>query len=186
MNKRATPILLIAVFLLALAAWRSHVSRSGTQTAGSAASSRLLAMHPQDLIQVRVQRDYWNTFTLARDQDTAWQLTEPAREPASAAAVDVLLQTLTALPILQRIDLPGDDTERHRQYGLWDPRLTVRLLTFDRQEVLLFGDETLDGTGVYCAREGRDGIYIVPASAFALLETNPDHYRASASRTTGR
>jgi hypothetical protein len=179
MNRKATPLLLAAALILGLVAWWSNLARKSSSSDGAPRGARLLSLHPQDLIQVRVRRDYWNTFTLARGRDTRWELIEPAREPADPEAVERLLQTLTTIPVLQRIDLPGDDTERHRQYGLWEPRLTVQILTAERQESLLFGGETSDGAGIYCAREGRDGVFIVPADALAVLETGPDPYRAA-------
>ena len=179
MNRKATPLLLAATLLLGIAAWWSHRSHPDGPGRSPSRAGLLLPIHPQDLIQVRLRRDFWNTFTLARGADTAWELIEPAREPADAAAVEVLLQTLTSLPVIRRIDLPGDDTEHYRQYGLWEPRLTVQVLTGHRQEVLQFGDETSDGTGVYCIREGVDGVFITSAAAFSALETEPDKFRSA-------
>lgn len=182
MNRKATPLLLVAALILGIAAWWSHQVRTGASGRTPSRAGLLLPVHPQDLIQVRLRRDFWNTFTLTRGPDTAWQLIEPAREPADATAVELLLQALTSLPVLRRIDLPGDDTEHYRQYGLWEPRLTVQILTADRQDVFLFGDETSDGTGVYCVHEGRDGVYVTSAAAFNSIETDPDRYRTNPAR----
>lgn len=178
MNRRATPILLAVALLLGLAAWWSQRSRSGSPSHGPTRSTRLLPAHPQDLLQIRVRRDYWNTFTLARRADASWELIEPAREPARADAVESLVNTLATLPILQRIDLPADDSERHRHYGLWEPRVTVQVLTANRQHLLRFGTETPDQAGVYCALEGRDDILVTSRAALDILELDLDHYRA--------
>ncbi|MCX7011094.1 MAG: DUF4340 domain-containing protein [Candidatus Sumerlaeota bacterium] len=184
MNRKATPILLAAVAVLSLMAYFSE--RTPAPPRGSAAHAsgpRILDVAQEDMQQVSVKRDYWNSFTLARQNDGSWNLIDPSTEPASLEAVRRLLGALESLPALTTIDLPSDDTERYREYGLWEPRLTVTVVALDKDYTLVFGSDTPDGKGVYCAVQGQKKVYATSTNAVTSLSADLSTYRLNPAAT---
>lgn len=176
MNRKSTVILACLVFVMALVALLS--SRAG-RVANRYGQTGIggIGIDPDTLLQVRVQRDYWNTFTLERDLSGRWNLVEPSSEEAFSAAVNELIDLLARFPVVTRLDLPAGDSERFREYGLWEPSLEVMLTTVDGARVLQLGRETTDGTGVYCALEGEDGVMVTTQQAAQMLSRDLEAYR---------
>ena len=180
MNRKATPILLALVILMGLLAYfteRPRASSSASALSAAAQGATVLSVRQDDIVQVRMKRDYWNSYTLARGTDGAWKIVDPSTEPALEPAVRKLLAALEALPALTVINLPADDSERHREYGLWTPALQVTVSTQDGEQTLLVGTATADGKGVYCARAGQDKVYVTSAQALQGLSQDLAAYR---------
>ena len=192
MNRKITPILLAIVVLLALMAYLSErPSRAKTAKAGDekmaengrtdadkrVSGARLFEIDQSDIQQVRVKKDYWNTFALQRGADGAWKLVEPSAEPAAAAAVNTLLNTIETLPVLSVIDMLSDDSERYRQYGLWEPSVEVTISDNKEAHTLRVGSPTTDGKGVYCVVVGRNKVYVTAPDAVRILSTDLAAYR---------
>lgn len=180
MNRRTTPVLLAILLLMgALAYITEHRGDTkGPDMARHAITgSTAFTLRPDDITKVRVKRDYWNTFTLARGADGTWRMVEPSDEAVSDTAVRKLLAAIEALQATTVIDLPADDTERHRQYGLWTPTMEVSISAVDSSQTLLVGTATPDGKGVYCARTGQDKVMVVSADAMQPLSQDPSAYR---------
>jgi len=184
MNRKITPILLIVLLVMGLSAWLSERPRAGRElaAAGAAHADTVLIINQADILQVRVKRDYWNSFALAKAADGSWRLTEPSSEPADDAAVRKLLSTVESLPVINTINLPADDSERHREYGLWSPTLDITVTTAGGgDQTLAFGVKTADGKGVYCAILGHDRVYVTTPEAFQALSEDMSSYRQGKS-----
>ena len=179
MNRKTTPLLLALVVLMSLLVYFSERARTRTaaQTRPVTEGATVLSVRTGDITQIRVKRDYWNSFRMARSPDGAWKLTEPASEPAAEAGVTRLLSALESLPALSVINLPADDTERHRQYGLWKPAIEITVTTSEGDQTLLVGAATADGKGVYCARLGKDGVFVTSAEAVQAISQDLSAYR---------
>lgn len=185
MNQRLTYILLpVALVLGALALWSDRSSRPAS--GGAARVQTVLGVDAGDIVRVRVKRDAWNSFALGRGPDGAWQIQEPFSEPASPQAARKLVDTIAALPVLHAIDMPGDDSERYREYGLWDSVLEITVTTEQREMTLIFGSTTPAQVGalpgVYCAVLGRDGVIVTDASKLPALQTELAGYRPAAKQ----
>lgn len=192
MNRKITPILLAIVVLLALLAYiserpsRIKTAKSGNETTAGdgradanaqASGARLFEIDQSDIHQVRIKKDYWNTYTLQRGADGSWKLVEPATEPVVAAAMNTLLSTIEALPVLSVIDMLSDDSERYRQYGLWEPAVEVTISDNKAVHTLRVGSPTADGKGVYCVVVGRNKVYVTTPDAVRVLSTDLAVYR---------
>ena len=180
MSRKTTLILLAILILMSALAYLTEHPRGGPSPAAprrASAGATVFAVRTEDILKVRVKRDYWNTFTLARGPDGSWRLVEPSDEPALDAPVRKLLAALETLPAVSVIDLPADDAERHRQYGLWTPTVEVTVSTGDGNQALLVGTPTPDGKGVYCARVGQDKVYVTSAEAMQALSQDLAAYR---------
>ena len=181
MNRKITPILLIVLLVMGLVAWLSERPRASKAIATAASAAQhadtVLTINQADILQVRVKRDYWNSFALVKASDGSWRLTEPSSEPASDAAVRKLLSMIESLPVINTIDLPSDDSERHREYGLWSPTLNITVTTASGEQTLVFGVKTADGKGVYCALLGHDRVYVTTPEALQALSEDMASYR---------
>ncbi len=179
MNRKTTPILVALVVLMSLLAYFSERARTHTtaQSAPTTEGATVLSVRSGDITSIRMKRDYWNSFRLARSPEGVWRLTEPSNEAASEAGVTRLLNALESLPAISVINLPADDTERHRQYGLWKPAIEITVGTTEGDQTLLVGSSTADGKGVYCARLGKDGVFVTSAEAVQVLSQDLSAYR---------
>jgi len=166
-----TPILLaifIVMGLLALLSERSRVRSSAPQQK-EVREPRVLALNAGDILRIRMKRDYYNSYTIARSADGSWAITDPSTEPASEEAVRRLLNTIETLPVLSTIDLPSDDSERHRQYGLWSPAMEVTVTTSKGDQTVVFGSKTPDSKGVYCAKVGESKVYVTSTESLQVF-----------------
>ncbi len=183
MNRKTTLILLAVLILMSLLVYFSEVARTHTsaQARPSSEGETVLSVRTGDITQIRVKRDYWNSYHLVRTPEGTWKLTEPSAEPAAEAGVMRLLSALESLPALSVIKLTADDTERHREYGLWKPTIEITATTADGDQTLLVGSATADGKGVYCARLGKEGVYITSPDAVQILSQDLSAYRQEKS-----
>lgn len=182
MSSKSTPFLLAGAVIMGLLAFLSTRSHDADPRVAQVAADRILPLSQGEMREIRVKQDFWNTFALSRTTDGSWELSEPATEPASQAAANRLAETLEVLPFLERIDTPADDTERYREFGLWEPRLTVTVASSESQYTIAFGADTADGKGVYCALEGRDEVYVTPAAHLKVVAAGYESYRAGTAR----
>jgi len=178
MNRKVTPALIATVLILGIAAFLTREKRLGGATAP--AGARILTLAIPDVQEVRVQRDFWNSFTLTRQADGLWRLTEPVDEAAAPDAARRLLDQLAGLAPFESIDLPSDDSERHREYGLWQPELELVVSTADERHVLLVGAQTASGENYYATVVGRDAVHTISAAAVEVLGAALTSYRTEA------
>lgn len=179
MNRKSTWIMALVVaflFIVILVTERDRTSSRERRASGGGAF--VLRQDPESIQMIRIKRDYWNTVTLERTADGQWQLTEPMNEQANVASVRALLEAVTTLPVVERIDVPAaDESERYREYGLWDPVVEVTVSDLRGATSLVFGRDVPDGGGVYCAVVGRDGIYITTLESLNAMISDAEHYR---------
>jgi hypothetical protein len=147
---------------------------------------RVLQIEPRDIMQVRVIRDFWNTFTVKQNQDGNWDLIEPSLMPANFGQITRLIDALANLSILDTIGSITDDSERYREYGLWDPSAQVTVTSAEHEWKLAFGLETTDGQGVYVIRSDNDEVYVIPKEAFAIIVTEAENYTQSPTNGSAR
>lgn len=177
MNRKITPYLIAALLVLGLLVFLSERPRRAASGAGRSAAPSVLDVPLDAILRLRMKKDFWNSYVLARDEGGQWRMEEPSRAPAVETEVQRLLETVTALPVLRTLDLPGDDAERRREYGLWSPSLEITLSTPDGATTLLFGVPTRDETGVYVAVHGRPRVHVTSKAAFDVLQRDADTYR---------
>ena len=178
MNRKITPYLVVALLGLGLLAFLSERPRRNAASGASRATGPTVVDVPQgDILRFRMKKDFWNSYLLTKDEGGQWSMEEPSRGPTAEAEVRSLLEAVTALPVLRTLDIPGDDAERRREYGLWTPSLEVTLSTPDGATTLLFGALTPDETGVYVAVHGQSRVHVTSKSAFDVLQRDADSYR---------
>ncbi len=177
MNKTLTPYLLAAVILLGLLAFLSERPRRSGGSRPRGGANVVVRVNPEDILRLRMRRDFWNSYTLAKNENGRWIMEEPSRGDVQEAPVRQLLETLTMLPVLQVLDMPGDDSERYREYGLWEPSLEMTISATDGVTTLMFGAKTSDESGIYATVHGISRVYVIPAAAYAILQRGVDDYR---------
>lgn len=178
MNRKITPYLIAALLVLGLLAYLSERPRRAATGGSSRAAAPAVIDVPRDtILRLRMKKDFWNSYVLGKDEGGQWSMEEPSRGPAVETEVRRLLETVTALPILRTLDIPGDDADKRREYGLWSPSLEITLSTADGATTLLFGAFTPDEAGVYVTVHGQSSVHVTPTSAFDVLQRNADTYR---------
>jgi len=136
MNPKSIPWLLAILVLLGLITFfleKPFKKGLESKSANGTLEARILEISQHDIVRVRVKRDYWNTYTLARVPGASWKLIDPSTEPASEAQVEKLLATIEFLPVLSTINLTADDSERHR---IWPVDPIVGTYGVDRRQKL--------------------------------------------------
>lgn len=184
MNRKATPFLLAVVVVLGILVYwiEAPARRSEPAETRRAAGAVILTIPEETMTLVRIKRDYWNSFALSRTATGTWQLSEPAVEAVSLSPVLELLAQLVTLPVLSTIDLPHDQADRRREYGLWTPVAEVTVAGHDSEQTIQIGASTPDGKGVYCSKVGEDRVYVTSDEAVKVLTRDLAVYRqASAS-----
>lgn len=182
MNNRSTLLLAGLVVVMGIIALFSG-RQSPTSHQGTAATTGALGISAGSVQMIRVQKDYWDSFTLVYDPAGQWSFVEPSPGEALSTPVRELLTALERFPVDRYIDLPGGDTERYREYGLWEPLVKVTVTTADEAVEVLVGGETADGQGVYCAVEGQDGVMVTATQVADVLLRGMDYYRAEPETT---
>ncbi|NCC51672.1 MAG: DUF4340 domain-containing protein [Spartobacteria bacterium] len=181
MNRKITPYLIGATLILALLAYLSERPRrdlmSGASRMTEGGGGAIIDVRQSEITRVRMKKDFWNSYLLVKASDGKWMLEEPMREPADLLQVNVLLEMLTTLPRLHVLDMPGDDSQRRSEYGLWEPSLEMTLSTGAGAMVLLFGDHTPDNSGVYVTVHGDEHIYVTSEAAYQVLRRDVTTYR---------
>ncbi|RJP25925.1 MAG: hypothetical protein C4527_16410 [Candidatus Omnitrophota bacterium] len=180
MNKRLTLFLAIVATVLGLLTLLTQKKYRSDMRSGSRSQS-VLRIPANQMLRIEVKTDYWNSFSLERDESGKWALVEPSREAADESAVNRLIDNLSDLPILAEFDSPVDDTERYQQYGLWSPRGEILVMTADEEVLLQFGSDSAMPAGVYCATNRDDKIHVISTDAFETLVAPLDHYRLKRS-----
>ena len=181
MKRTTTAILLAVALFLGLVSYLSQRAAMSGRSDARAGVARVFDFSAADIMRIRIKRDFWNSLTLTKGPEGKWRLVEPSSEAASSSAVNQLLASLENLAITTTIDLPADDSERHREYGLWQPSLALSVATLEKEVSLVFGSPTADGKGTYCAQVGRDNVYVVPTEAVTVLASEPSVYQQSSS-----
>jgi Domain of unknown function (DUF4340) len=108
---------------------------------------------------------------LVRDKD-GWRITAPMAVAADASEADALVSSLESLEMDEVVaETPSDLAE----YGLAAPRATVRVRLQGASEplVLLVGDKTPDGSGVYARVPTAARVFTVPAYVEASFTKKP-------------
>ena len=57
------------------------------------------------------------------------------------------------------------------------PAIEITVGTTEGDQTLLVGSSTADGKGVYCARLGKDGVFVTSAEAVQVLSQDLSAYR---------
>ena len=185
MNRQTTWILLVITVLLAMMIFITDQTRTHRQNAVQQSKTAIvLNCKASDVQVISVKRDYWNSFTLRKTPEGTWKFIDPSDEPASMPAVNQLLGMLESLPRITVIDLPMNDSERYKEYGLWQPREQITVSAGEKEYILLLGADTKDETGVYCAILGQDNVYVTSQEAYKRLAMDMVSYRIPVAGAT--
>ena len=98
------------------------------------------------------------TVVLERSEE-GWRLSEPLEAPADATEVDVVLDNLETMELDRRI--PLEDGMSLEEFGLDEPRLSVRFRAAGDDYELRFGDDTLTPSNQYAQRTDENDVLIV-------------------------
>jgi hypothetical protein len=173
--------MLVALAALAFA-FIFFFERHWRQPGDAAASSRVLPqLNPAAVRTVQVRPAGKLEIRADRTNDT-WQLTKPVVQPAEAAAVESLLQTLQTLSGQSRLttqDLKAKPRAA-REFGFDPPQFSILVQQSDYLGQLLVGNRTPLRDQVFLQVVGADGIYLVDAALLRLIPLSANDWRGRA------
>lgn len=182
MSSRAT--LSLAVVTALLAAFIYFYERETVSTSDrEARRGRVIESFARDRVhRIELERGEERlVFERERDEEGAWryfQLLEPIRAAADDDAVESLLAALDwAMPVSVIEEVEESELA---QFGLDQPRLSVRVFTGSRSAELSVGNATPSGIERYALGERRDQILIIPEDLVENLSHDLFHFRSKA------
>lgn len=117
----------------------------------------------------------------------SWRLVEPFPGSVDESVVKKLLDALAYAPL---DDSLGDQEllklgRTRADFGLENPRLSVRVRAGDTETSISFGTATPSASGVYAAIEGVHAVYVVPSNTLAAVDVPASGFRRRTLFTSG-
>ncbi len=124
-------------------------------------------------IRVSFKDESYQSLTLAKNTDSAWQLTAPLVADADAPKIDGILQDLLEKKVKQTLEV-----EDLGQYGLRPPNIQVELWTVGESpaKTFLIGDKTVNYS-VYTKEQSESHIFLIESSALDDFTKSPSDLR---------
>lgn len=147
-------------------AWREF-HREG----GGDKKDKILSFDKAKVSAVALARAGGDTLRLVK-QGQYWRLAAPSDLPAATSEVDALLSSLESLEVQEVV---SDGPSSLKPYGL-EPPVTTATLTLEgagEPLILLLGDKTPDGTGVYAKLPAQPRLITIPAFLAGALDKQP-------------
>ncbi|HWP59233.1 MAG TPA: DUF4340 domain-containing protein [Candidatus Acidoferrales bacterium] len=171
---RSGKTLALAVIFVALAAyvyffeWRKETGER---------REKLLNFSPEEAAVVELKNPA-GEIRLERENAGGWKLTAPLKARADRAAVQSLLETLSAAEVARTVvaDPPADEL---KNFGLDQPaaRLSVTLKSGVTLPGVLIGGQTPVGQSLYARREVKPDVLLVDGALRPVLERKVDDFR---------
>ena len=147
------------ILLLVLAGLVGYVYWSDGEQPAADAKAKAFEVSPENIEEVQIRTIDGETARAQRI-DTSWQVTEPEKADADAAAVAAITSSLASLEVQRVVDEnPGDV----KQYGLEPARLEVAFREKDKKDFqrLLVGEKTPTGGDLYARTPGQNRVFLI-------------------------
>lgn len=106
-----------------------------------------------------------------------WRVERPAGGTATSDLIDTLIDTLTSIPPIQRVD---EDDANLAEYGLAPPYAVVTLVGDEPEPLRVsLGRQNPTRTAVYVAKPGGQDVYLLGLAARYYVELLRDEIRAA-------
>ena len=169
--------LLIAVVLLAVlggVTWWSNKNQADKAKTPDSTTTKLLTIPDDQFQAIKIMQRSNELLTLKRDNGK-WALTAPVAMPADQDAAGQIASALANLSADKIVEEKATDL---KAYGLDNPALDVQVMRKDgKNDRLLIGDDTLNGTGAYAKVLGNPRVVTVAATVRTSLDKRPDDLR---------
>jgi hypothetical protein len=160
---KTTGLLIAAAVLACLTGalyWSDHHKPSETSASSSAEppAPKILTLKDSDISKIDIKKKGAEEVALAKDSAGKWQITAPQQLSADQDSVTSMVSTLSSLSSER---LVSDSSSDLKQYGLAEPSLEVDIITKDKPQKLLIGDDTPTGSGAFAMLSGDPRIFTI-------------------------
>jgi hypothetical protein len=155
-------IFILLVLFAALLGWVYFYEIQGEKGREEAREKEqsLLKLDRDTITEVEILRAGQDPVILKKTA-SGWSLLKPIESPADSGGVESLLAALAGARIDRRIDKGASDAG---QYGLADPRLTLRLKDGRSERDVLVGADDFTGSQVYVQVKDDPDVYLTSDS----------------------
>ena len=163
--------LLLAVILVALAAYIYRYERDPVESVTTSQYERIFDFEAEQIQQIEVRRAEDEDITVRRTGDDTWRLLAPIEVDADSVASTSLAN---AAATLERERVIAEGEFNLADFGLDTPQLELALEVQDASQptTLLFGDETPTGSNLYATLAGGTQVFVMAESSKYALEKN--------------
>ena len=171
--------LMVAVVILAGLAgalyWSNHHQPAVNTDASTDLPPKILSLASADIEKLAIKKKDGNDILLDKNGAGKWQMTAPQPLPVDQDAASGVLTTLSSLGSDRLVDAKASNLQ---QYGLADPSLEIDISEKNnKNQKLLFGDNTPTGSDVYAALSGDPRVFTVAAYEKSSIDKTPNDLR---------
>ena len=165
---------LFAIFL-ALAAFVYFYEIAGKEEREEVRSleESLLRMKPEGITALEVLRPEAEGIILGKEGQQ-WVLKHPVETSADVSSVDGLLRDLSQATRDRTFPEGG---ARAEQYGLHEPRMTLKVQAGGEEKTLLIGNDDFSGSQIYAQFQGDSEVLLTSGVLFTTTDKDLLHWR---------
>lgn len=127
----------------------------------------LLALKPEDIIALSMDRNGQNLFKAAKLNETDWSLSAPVQGSANATALGAML---TAVTTVTASEFEDGDAPNLADYGLDNPPYVFDFATSSAKYKLLLGKEKVKGSQIYAKLDGSNDVFTLDETPLNFLD----------------
>ena len=166
---------LLAVFV-ALAAFVYFYEIAGEEAREEARSleESLLRMKPEEITGVEISGAQAERIVLSREAEQ-WVIKQPVETPAHGSTVEVFLRELSQATRDRTFPEGG---ARAQQYGLHEPRVSLKIQADGEEKTLLLGSDDFTGSHIYVQFQGDSEIFLTSEVLFSSAQKDLMQWRS--------
>jgi len=169
--KFKTTLILLAVFILLLAAVLVFEPKKGKETA--AKEEKLVDLAAADLERITLKKED-ETISFRKDEMGDWQIIEPVEAKADPYEVNRLAEDFSSLKIERVVESEAKDTVK---YEIPKTEVSLWLKGQDNPVKVLIGMENRLDSTFYAKKEGESRVVLIPSLLKSLLEKKTFDFR---------
>jgi hypothetical protein len=125
--------------------------------------------------KVKITRD-GKVFSVEKDKDNNWNITDPIKAPAEISKVRDLLNSISSLTIQ---DFENDHPSSLSRYGLSKPHIRIEVWSSDNKtpRSILIGHKKGTTTNLFASYSESSSIYLVGEYIDKTMDLKPNDYR---------
>lgn len=159
MMRGLTSTIVLVVVLAGLVGYIYFVDANRPASGTAETKPKAFEVSPENIEEVQIKNVAGETARVQR-VEANWQLLEPEKADADAAAVATVTSSLASLEVQRVVDEAPADLA---QYGLNPPRIDVAFRVKDQKDFqrLLVGEKTPTGSDVYAKRPDENRVFLI-------------------------
>ncbi len=163
--KKLGVLFMVFVALAVFVYYYEFVGQEGREEAKKREES-LFRIKQDEITAVEVIRSQSQSI-IFKKQGERWVIKQPVDTLADSTTVDSLLRNIEEAKIDRTFK---DGGQRAQEYGLKNPRLTLKVITSTDEKILRVGNDDYSATKVYVQHEGGPEVYLTSDSILTMAD----------------